>query len=174
MKETGAYNWVNKEPTVMHLQAGFKVSKISKDKILLTENGSKRRGYEFTPEDQYYPVLEKIISLEAYVQQVQWERDIAISQLKDLGYELGEICDKPKIDDCCKNCDIGLTPNDCSEHEITECRFQDAIKQYVAEFGTISALDNILTYMDSNAKLKTAHMMIDSMWQNLPREKEKK
>lgn len=36
-------------------------------------------------------------SLEAYVQQVRWERDTAIAQLRELGYEF---CEKPRLDDC--------------------------------------------------------------------------
>lgn len=47
---------------------------------------------------------QKMKELEAYIEQLRWERDIAISQLNDIGVQFGE-----KVDDVvkvvrCKDC----------------------------------------------------------------------
>ena len=59
-----------------------------------------------------------------YVEQIKWERDLAIQQFKDLGYGLGEktrtqpkaeACDRPCTEDDYWNC------NDCDHMEV--CRY---------------------------------------------------
>lgn len=64
------------------------IDEIRKDTVIIRNNG----GYFGTVPDEI------VSSVQPEIEQIKWERDTAIQQLKDLGYGLGE---KPRTDGDC-------------------------------------------------------------------------
>lgn len=63
----------------------------------------------------------------------------------------------------CKNCDLGLQPKDCSEHEQIECQFEDILWKFAGRFGVQAVIEKLDINLDDFERKKAIKYLLDKI-----------